>query len=360
MKIDPKILLLFLFLFSCSSKKPVEKEMVFPVKITLVEEKDTPIFIEALGHVEPITSVEIRSRVEGEIVKIYCKEGDEVQRGDPLFEIDPRPYEIAFRQMKALLEQNLANLALAQEKLKRYKILAKEEYYSQIDYETLQANYISTSALVDQNRAQLDQARLNLDYCTITAPITGRLGTLNVTYGNLVSAPDGTSSPLILLNQMDPIYVSFFIPEYLFPKVQRKGKNLCVLASYEDFEDSFFEGNLFMLDNQVDPKTGMVQLKAIFLNDKRALWPGQFLRVRLVLEILEKAKIIPFSAVQMTMQEPIVFVVTEEGKVEERKVELGQRDKDQVIVTKGLKKNEQIVLEGQMNLYDGAKVHAHL
>ncbi|HLB52946.1 MAG TPA: efflux RND transporter periplasmic adaptor subunit [Chlamydiales bacterium] len=351
-----KLFFLLLFFSSCQKLPEQKEEHAFPVQIGLVTTCKAPIFLEALGHVEPITTIEIRSRIEGAITKIAVQEGSEVKKGDLLFQIDPKPYEAILRQARAQLEENLANLALAEEKLRRYRILAKEEYYSQIDYETLQANYVATAALVEQTRATVERAEINLDYCTISAPIEGRLGILNVTYGNLVSAPDGISGPLILLNQMDPIYVTFSIPEYQLPKIQKKEAQLQVIASFEDFVSSRFAGKLFMLDNQVGPATGMIRLKAIFENGKRSLWPGQFIRTRVILEEIENALLIPFSAVQMTLTEPIVFVVNEEARVEQRTVLLGQREGTQIMVLKGLKPNEKIVLDGQINLYNGAKV----
>jgi len=345
-------------LSACSSKKPAPPKPSYPVQVAQAVQKPTPLFIEALGHVESMTSIDIRSRIEGMLTGVFFQQGQEVKRGDLLFTIDSKPYEAALKEAQGTLEQSLANLALAEEKVKRYKILAKEEYYSQIDYETLQADYAANLALVQQNQGALDNAKINLDYCWIYAPIDGRLGILNVDYGNLVAAPNGTSNPLITLNQMTPIYVTFSLPEYQLPQVQRAYRNqeLKVIAAYESFEEETFEGTLFMLDNQVDEQTGMIKLRGIFDNPCRALWPGQFVRTRLVLSVLPNAVVIPFSAVQMTLSEPIVFVVKPDRTVEQRTVKLGQREGEEVVVLEGLKGGETIVVEGQINLYGGAKV----
>jgi len=324
----------------------------------MVVSKSAPIFLETLGHVESITKIDIRSRVEGEITGIYFTQGQEVKKGDLLFTIDPKPYEATLREDKATLDQNLANLALAEEKVKRYKLLAKEEYYSQIDYETLQANFAATTALVQQNKAAVDNAKIDLDYCWINAPIDGMMGILNVDYGNLVAAPNGSSDPLVTLNQMTPIYVTFSLPENELPQVQRvyKKQELQTLVAYERFENEVFKGKFFMLDNTVDETTGMIKLRSIFENEDRSLWPGQFVRVRLVLDTISNAMIIPFNAIQLTSKDPIVYVVKTDNTVEQRTVKLGQRTGEEVIVLDGLKVGEEVVTEGQINLYAGAKI----
>ena len=179
--------ILCLILTACASKKAPPPAPAYPVQIGTSAVKSMPLFLETLGHVESITSIQIRSRIEGELTGVFFRQGQEVKQGDLLFTIDSKPYEAALKEAQGALEQNLANLALAEEKVKRYKILAKEEYYSQIDYETLQANFASAAALVQQNQGALDNAKINLDYCWIYAPIDGMLGILNIDYGNLVA-----------------------------------------------------------------------------------------------------------------------------------------------------------------------------
>lgn len=350
-----RFLFFCLLLTACHKKEAPAVVPTYPVKIGIAVQKEAPIYIEALGHVDSITSIQIKSRIEGELTGVYFTQGQEVKKGDLLFTIDPRPYQAALKEAQATLEENLANLALAEEKVKRYRTLAKSEYYSQIDYETLQANFASTSALVEQNRAQVDSALINLNYCWIYAPIDGMTGLLQVDYGNLV-ADNGTT--LSTLNQMAPIYVTFSIPEFKLPQVQKnfsKGE-LKVLAAYENFSEEVFEGKLFMLDNSVDPDTGMIALRAIFPNCKKELWPGQFIRTRLILTTIPDAVVIPYTAVQMTQNGPVLFIVKDNMTVEQRPIALGQREDDSVIVMKGLQAGEHIVIEGQLNLYNGAKI----
>lgn len=347
------------FAVSCHKKRPPPKTPSYPVEIGQAVTKDMPIYIEALGHVQSITSVNIYSRIEGELTGVHFNQGQEVKKGDLLFTIDPKPYQAALLQAQGLLEESLANLSLSTEKVKRYKTLTKDEFYSQMDYETLQSNMAALTAQVESNQGQVDSAKINLDYCWIYAPIDGKTGILNIDYGNLICV--NCNNPLVTLNQMTPIFVTFSIPENQLPKIQKASKTekcLKVLAAYEDFKtDETFEGYLYMLDNTVDPNTGMIKLRAIFDNDHRQLWPGQFIRNRLLLYTMKDAVVIPFAAVQMTQTKPIVFVVKEDMTVEQRTVQLGQRQDDVVIVLDGVKPNEKIVIEGQVNLYSGSKVY---
>ncbi len=329
----------------------------YPVQVGEATAKDIPIFIEALGHVQSMTSIDIYSRIEGELTGVYFKQGQEVKQGDLLFTIDPRPYQASVKQMQGALEQSLANLALAEEKVKRYRLLTKDEFYSQIDYETLQANMAANAALVLENQGQLDQANINLDYCWIYAPIDGKVGILNIDYGNLICV--NCQNPLVTLNQMAPIFVTFSIPEFQLPRIQKamREASLKVLAAYEYFQgEDIFEGSLYMLDNTVDNNTGMIKLRAVFENANRELWPGQFIRNRLILYTMKDAVVIPYTAVQVTQTNPIVFVLKDDMTVEQRTVKLGQRQDEEVVILSGVQAGEKIILDGQINLFSGAKV----
>lgn len=348
--------LMFLLLFSCTKHPKMAPPPVYPVRTVQVEEKDCPIFLEALGHVDPITSVQIYSRIEGELTGVFFEQGKEVHPGDLLFTIDPKPYLAALQQAQGALEKSLANLALSEEKVRRYQSLAAEDFYSQINYETLQADMAMNQAQVKENQALVDKSQIDLDYCWIYSPIEGKTGILEIDYGNLIFVE--SNSPLVLVNQMSPIYVTFSLPEIHLPsirKAQAQG-TLQVLASFEDFSSDVFEGELYMLDNEVQASTGMIRLRALFPNTEHSLWPGQFCRNRLILEIKKNALSIPWTAVQMTLNGPIVFVVREDHRVEQRSLKLGQRTKDTVLVLDGLHPKETLVLEGQINLQNGSKV----
>lgn len=351
------ITLFIVCLSSCHSPKPLPPAPSYPVQITKAKIQDVPIFIEALGHVESIISINIYSRIEGELIGVHFKQGQEVKQGDLLFTIDPKPYQAAVKQAQGALEQSLANLALAEEKVKRYRMLASNEYYSQIDYETLQSDLAANLALVKENQGRVDSANIELDYCWIYAPIDGMTGILQIDYGNLICV--NCNSTLVTLNQMAPIFVTFNIPEFQLPRIQKsyREKTLKVLSAYEDFKSGdIFEGELYMLDNTVDEQTGMIAMRGIFENKNRELWPGQFVRNRLILYTMKDAVIIPFTAVQITQTGPIIFILKEDMTVEQRSVKLGQRMDENVIVLQGIEGGEKIIFEGQINLHTGSKV----
>ncbi len=353
-----KLICILLLFASCHQKKPVATVPSYPVQIDVAKAQDTPIYIEALGHVESITSVDIYSRIEGEITGVCFNQGQEVKKGDLLFTIDPLPYLAQLQQAQGALEEALANLSISTEKVKRYKTLTQDEFYSQIDYETLQSTMAANQAQVIVNQAQVDAAKINLDYCWIYSPIDAMTGILKIDYGNLVCV--SCQNSLITLNQMSPIFVTFSVPEFQLHRIQKAKRNgeLKVMAAFEDFKGGeMYEGSLYMLDNSVDQKTGMIKLRAVFDNQKRELWPGQFIRNRLILSIMKDAVVIPFSAVQMTQTNPIVFMVNPDMTVVQRTVKLGQRQDEMVIVLSGINAGEKIVVEGQMNLNTGTKVY---
>ena len=359
MRIARRIVSLFIFLvvMGCAHKKQPPPPLSFPVQLTTVEQKDVPIYLEALGHVDPIISVALRSRIEGNLTGVFFKQGQEVKKDDLLFTIDPKPYEAALKGARGTLEQYTANLSLALEKVKRFQSLVKEEFYSQIDYETLQSSYAANLALVTQAEAQVESALINLDYCWIYAPIDGMMSILDVDYGNLVG--NDQSQQLATLNQISPIYVTFSVPEIRLPDIQKYQRQcrLKTLAAYEDFNGEIFEGALDIVNNQVDPDTGMIKLRAVFENTSRELWPGQFVRTRLILTTQKNALVIPFTAIQMTGSGPVAFVAQENMTVERRALVLGERQDDKVVVLQGLKAGESIVLEGQLNLTPGARIY---
>lgn len=350
------LLLLSLLLWSCHAQKETPPPPSYPVQILKVMPQEAAVFVEALGHVESINSVQILSRIEGELTGVYFQQGQEVQAGDLLFTIDPRPYQASLQQAQATLEQNLINLSLAEEKVKRYKILAQDEYYSQIDYETLQTNYAATGALVQQNQASVESAQINLNYCWIASPIDGVVGILAIDYGNLIKA-DG-SQALTTVNQIAPIYITFSVPEIYLHAIQRAQKQtpLPVHAAFKDFTKERFIGTLAIIDNQVDPATGMIKMRAVYANQERDLWPGQFIRTRIILHTNPTALVIPYTAVQLTQKGPVLFVVKDDFTVEQRAIKLGQREEAHITILSGLQPGDTIVTEGQMNLYTGAKV----
>ena len=352
------MIILCLFLAACHGKKEtMTQELKYPVRVTQAAVASVPLYIETLGHVESVDRIDVRSRIEGELTGVFFTQGQEVKKGDLLFTVDSRLYAAALETAKGALKQSMAQLFIAEEKVKRYKTLTDMDYYSQINYETLQSDFAQAQGLVQQNQGQVDRAAIDLDYCWIYSPIDGLTGIQQIDLGNLVSA-DGTT-PLMTLNQIAPIYVTLSIPEAKLYQVQRKyGKkeSIHVLAAYENFKEEFFEGQLFMIDNTVDEKTGMVKMRAIFPNRQKELWPGQFVRTRLILSTMENAVLIPNTAIQLTEKGPIAFVVQPDNRVSQRPLKLGQREEEKIIVLEGVREGETVVVEGQLNLFQDAKV----
>ena len=351
-------LLLFILLsVSCHKKKKQQPVPIFPVNVQEVQAKNSPIFIETVGHVDSIKAVKIKSRVEGELNGVYFEEGDYVKKGDLLFTIDPRPFEAKLKEAEGVLEENIANLALAEDKVVRNRPLVKEEYISEVDFEQLTTTVETTKAIIKQNEGQLQEAALNLEYCWIYSPINGKTGILQIDYGNLIKPND--DNPIITINQIEPIYVTFSIPEVHFPSIMKyhsEADPLKVWVTYDDFLEGHVEGCLELIDNEVDIKTGQIKLRGIFDNLDHHLWPGIFMRTRLILTWMDNAIVIPFQAVLITQSGPVVYVLKEGNTVEKRNVKLGQREDDNIIVLEGVHENEKIVTDGQVNLSPGATV----
>ena len=350
------LLILVITSFSCQKKKQQMPERSFPVKVATAITKDSILYIDTIGHIEQLASIEVRSRVEGEMVKIFFKEGEEVKAGQLLFQLDPRPFENQLHLYEATLEENLANLALAEEKVKRNEALVKMQYISDLDYDSLVSNMEVYDAIIKQNRAQISDAKLNLEYTKIFAPIDGTTGFLHVDVGNLV-APNSQEA-LITINQVRPIYVTFSIPEKDLPRVKKyeREKNLKLRVSFDDIDKNYKLGDLNLIDNTVNTQTGMIKLRAIFPNEDKYLWPGQFIQSRLVLTTIKNAILIPYEAVIVTSDGNQIYVKKEDSTVELRNVVLGQTEDLNVIVKKGISKGEVVITEGQINLSPGVKV----
>lgn len=320
-----------------------------------MQRKDIPLFIETIGHVEPILSAHITARVEGALTGVYFQEGKEVKEGDLLFTLDPRPFQAKLEKAKALLEENKASLRLAQEKVERYQSLVNEDYISQLSFEELITQVEKLQAAIHQNEADIQEAKVNLAYCWIYAPFTGKTGILQVDPGNLVSDP---STSLVVINQISPIYVTFSISEKELSPVRafQKLSPLKVIALPE-IPSSTWEGTLQMIDNQIDPETGMIKLRALFPNQEEALWPYQFVRIRLLVREEKQALVVPSSALLQNQQGFYVFTFDpSKNTVEMKNLQIGVQEEGFTTIHKGLKEGEQVVTEGQINLFPHAPV----
>lgn len=328
---------------------------VVPVTVATSVEKNVPVQVRAVGNVEPYSTVSIKSQVTGVIMQAHFKEGQDVKKGQLLFTIDPRPLEAALKQAEANLARDMAQLNNSREQVKRYAELVEKQYVSREQYDQIKTNADATEAVVAADKAAVENAKVQLSYCYIYSPVNGRVGTLLVNEGNLVRVNDGT--PLLVINQLVPIYVTFSVPEQYLSDIKRhraEGK-LNVDASFPSGEQPE-RGNLAFVDNAVDRTTGTIKLKAEFNNSGLRLWPGQFINVALTLSTQAGAVVVPSDAVQVGPDGQQIYVVKENKTVDIRRVTVGQSQDGESIITKGLSPGETVVREGQFLLGPGSRV----
>ncbi len=347
-----KKLFILLILASCSKAPPPPPS---PPVVTVVcaEMRDMPIYREYVGHVEANQSVEIKAQVTGLITGQYFQDGAEVKAGDLLVTIDDRPFQAALLRAEGVLAQSMANLRQAKEVAERNAILVQQQYISQLDYDQFVTNVYAGEASVTEARADVDTAKINLGYCTIRSPITGATTQLLIYVGNYV--PVG-GSPLLTINQIQPIRVNFFIPEQDLPRLMmvHEQSPVKILAYVQDAMPA--EGQLYLINNQVDENTGTILIEGLFPNNDRGLWPGQYVNVRTILETRKNATVIPSQAISMGQEGPYVYVMRSDHYVELRQVTIAQREGDVTIIEKGVNPGETVVLEGQINLNPGVQV----
>ncbi len=376
---------LALLLAGCTSKgsQPAARRMEgAPVSVIRVAQRSVPVDIQVVGNVEAYSTITVKARVSGELTRVYFQEGDYVKQGDLLFAIDPRPYEAQVGQAEANLARDEAQLGQAEANLKRdiaqanYAKSQSERYYNLFQQGIIskdQAEQIragadamgqavkadeaairSARAAVVAAKAALDTARLMLGYTNIRSPIEGRTGNLAVKQGNLVTA---TTSDLMTINQVQPIYVTFSVPEPHLPAIKRymaQGQLAVIATPQEDQTPE--RGVLTFVDNTVDPTTGTIRLKGTFTNPDRRLWPGQFVRVTLRLTTQPNALVVPNQAVQTGQEGQYVFVVKSDRTVESRPVVTGPRVDQDIVIQQGLQPGETIVTEGHLRLAPGIRV----
>lgn len=347
-----------IFTASCSKQK---QQQIKPVAVTVAKPqlKDVPIFIEVPGHMEAYQAVKIRPEVSGLVTNIYYEEGKKINEGDMMVTIDDRPYVADLQKSEAMLEKAEAQFKYAKDTYIRNIPLAEEAFISQESFEDLATNVAVIKAEIDQTLAQIAIAKINLGYCFIKAPITGIAGNKLIDIGNLV-VQNSSESTLVTINQISPIYGTFFVPEkdlIEIIKATHTSKNpLPVLVSYyEDFSEAF-TGALEFINNEVEEDTGMIKLKGTFDNKEEILWPGQFVNVRLVLYTQKNAVTIPSRAVQRNSKGAFVYVINSNNKAQLQMIQLGQLTDDYYIVEKGLKEDDTVVINGQLQLYPDALV----
>ncbi|MGE5048753.1 MAG: efflux RND transporter periplasmic adaptor subunit [Deltaproteobacteria bacterium] len=366
-----RLCLVALFAFACHKGQagPQGGGGAVPVTVAKVQQKNVPLNVRAIGNVEPISSVTVRPQVGGVLQRVNFKEGQEVKKGDLLFEIDPRPLQAQLLQAQAMLARDEANAKDADATARRYAALVKKEYVTQQQADNAQAQAQALKAALAADRAAVQQARLNLAYAQIRAPVSGRTGSLLVHAGNVVKAND---DKLVVIDQVQPIYVSFSVPEQMLSQIRARAcaSRLAVTAapalqdngaSPEQKAGGAISGErhtgvLTFVDNAVDQTTGQIRLKATFGNEDEALWPGQFVDVQLTLAEQQGAVVAPVEAVQRGQNGEYVFVVKQDGTVESREVTVSRADQHDAIIEKGLAPGETVVTDGQLRLQQGVKV----
>jgi len=326
-----------------------------PVTVAAAESRTVPVRLQAIGNVEAHLTVSIKARVDGEIVAMNFKEGQEVRKNQVIFRIDPRPYVAALKQAEANALRDAAGRdhAFAQEK--RYQELLDKNFVSKDAYAQFRTNAQTADAVAQASDAALQNARLNLEYCTITSPIDGIAGRVLLQVGNLVKAND--VNPLVVINEVHPIYVNFGLPEQQLASVReymQKGP-LAVEATIPGPSTRTVSGRLIFVDNAVDPSTGSIRMRAEYRNEDAALWPGQFVNVSIRLYDEPNAILIPAGALQTAQEGQFVYVVGKDNSARVRKVTVERTEGDQAVV-KGVAKGERVVTRGALRLTPGIKV----
>jgi multidrug efflux system membrane fusion protein len=344
------------FVFADKREKAKGREAVVPVLAGTVIQKDIPVQLLAIGRVEAYATVSIKIRVTGEITQVHFREGQEVKKGDLLFTIDPRPYQAALDEAQARLERDTALLAKAEKDAERYSQLVKGDYVSADRYEQARSSADALRATVASDKAQVDSARLQLGYCYIRSPFTGRTGSLLVKQGSMIKANEDTG--MMDIAQIQPIYVSFSVPEQNLPAIKEymAQRPLKVEAVPPEVTQPPEEGTLTFIDNQVNRQTGTILLKGTFTNKEKHLWPGQFVNVVLTLTTRPNATVVAAPAIQVGQQGQFVYVIKPDLTVEPRPVVISTTLAGEAVVEKGLTPGERVVTDGQLRLMPGAKV----
>lgn len=317
-------------------------------------QKDVPIQIKAIGEAEAYSTVAVKAQVTGEITAVFFQEGQDVKQGDILFTIDPQPYDIALKQAQALLEKDKAQLKEAEADAQRYKDLVAKEYVTREQNDKILSNRDVLAASIKADEANMANARLQLERCTVRSPIDGRTGSFLIYRGNLIRATD--ASPVLVINQIAPIRVSFSVPEQDLPRIRdyrTKGelKTEAIVGV-----GAPVAGALTFIDNAIDRTTGTIMLKGTFTNQDRRLWPGQFVNVVLTLTTEKNAVVVPSQAVQTGQSGLYLFVVKDDMTVEMRRPKVDRVVGGEAVIADGVKPGEKVVTDGQLQLVPGARV----
>lgn len=326
------------------------------VAVAPVQKQDVPVYLSGLGTVTAFNTANIKSRIDGQIMKVNFREGQDVQQGQLLIEIDSRPYEVQLEQMQAQLFRDQAQLRDAKLNLERYVALIPSGSIAQQQVDTQRALVDQLDGTVRNDQAQIDSAKLNITYCHITAPFNGRVGLRQVDPGNIVHASD--SNPMLILTQLQPIAVIFTLPEDVLPTVAKQMSHgtLEVDAFSRDDQTKLAAGKLLTIDNQIDPTTGTAKLKAVFDNRDNRLWPNQFVNADLLVETRKNSTVVPTAAILRGPQGTFVYTVNPDKTVQDKLVTIALTQGDTTVVTNGVNPGDTVVTDGQDKLQRGSRI----
>jgi len=354
----------FLFLAACSggpsAEEPKSKErLAVPVIVASVFTKDVPIQISSVGNVEAYSTVAVKSRVSGELVGVHFQEGQEVKEGDLLFTIDKAPYEVALKEAQARLERDQALARKARDDVRRNMPLAEKDIVSRQSLDQYVSTAEAAEALVKADQAAVENLQLQLGYCSIRSPLSGRTGSLLIQKGNLVKGNDENKS-LLTVHQIEPIYVTFAVPEKYLGEINRRTKEGKMEVQVNTPENPVsaepITGVVSFVNNTVEQSTATIRLKATFQNRDRRLWPGQTINVLLTLGVQAKAVVVPSQAIQSGQSGSYAFVVKQDQTAELRLVSVSRSTNGETVIEKGLSPGETVVTDGQLLLTSGARV----
>jgi membrane fusion protein, multidrug efflux system len=326
------------------------------VRAITAELKNVPVYVRGLGTVQAYNTVNVRTRVDGQITKVLFTEGQEVQAGDPLFQVDPRPFQAALDQAQAAKQRDEAQLEGAQLDLERYAKLLPSGWQSRQSYENQQAIVGQLRGTIKADQAQIDTAQLNLEYAMVRAPIAGRTGSRLLDVGNFVQA--GQNTTLVVITQIKPLFVNFAVTQDLLDRIRREQAKapLEVLAYSNDDKTKLAQGTLTVINNQVEAATGTVAMKASFENTDERLWPGELVNARLMVAMQERVVTVPAGAVMEGSNGSYVYVIKPDNRVEQRAVRVALSEGELAVIANGVSVGDSVVVDGQSRLTDGANV----